>query len=55
MNDIMFKNLLIDYINDSENSDLNFSLALYYYSIGQTASAVSFIIRTVERTKGDLQ
>lgn len=55
MNDLMFKNLLIDYINDPENSDLNFSLALYYYSIGQTASAVSFFIRTAERTKDDLQ
>jgi hypothetical protein len=33
--------------NDVEN---NFSLARYYHDIGQTASAVSYYIRTAERT-----
>lgn len=33
--------------NDVEN---NFSLARYYHGIGQTASAVSYYIRTAERT-----
>lgn len=34
--------------NDVEN---NFSLARYYHEIGQTASAVSYYIRTAERTE----
>jgi hypothetical protein len=37
--------------NDEEN---NFNLALHYDSLGQTASAVSFYIRTAERTQDDL-
>lgn len=49
-----FKNLLLSYIVDSENDDTNFKLGVYYYSIGQTASAVSFFIRTAERTTDDL-
>ena len=37
--------------NDPEN---NFNLALYYDGIGQTASAISYYIRTAERTDDDL-
>jgi hypothetical protein len=54
MSEIEFKNLIISYIIDSENPDLNFKIALHYYSIGQTASAVSFFIRTAERAPDDL-
>lgn len=44
-------NELIDrYIKDSENPTNNFSLAVYYHRIGQTASAVSYYLRTAERT-----
>ena len=42
--------LLNEFAYDPENSDLNFKLASYYHSIGQTASAVSYYIRTAERT-----
>ena len=45
--------LLHNFINDPENSDNNFELAIYYDSIGQTASAVSYYLRTAERTKFD--
>jgi tetratricopeptide (TPR) repeat protein len=54
MSEIEFKNLIVSYIIDSENPDLNFKIALHYYSIGQTASAVSFFIRTAERAPDDL-
>jgi lipoprotein NlpI len=45
--------LLQNFISDSENADNNFKLAIYYDSIGQTASAISYYLRTAERTKFD--
>lgn len=54
MNNTEFKNLILSYVEDSENPDLNFRIALHYYGIGQTASAVSFFIRTAERTSDEL-
>jgi hypothetical protein len=42
--------LLGDYIENPENPETNRVLANYYDLIGQTASAVSFFLRTVERT-----
>ncbi len=42
--------LLIKYINDPENDTNNFYLAVYYNSIGQTASAISYYLRTAERS-----
>jgi len=42
------KNLIIDYINDPYNEIRNYNLGLYYYSIDQTASALSFFLRTAE-------
>lgn len=42
---------LTNFINDSENPDINLWLAKYYHSIGQTASAISYYIRTSERTE----
>jgi hypothetical protein len=42
--------LLDQYIKDPENSKYNFLLARYYDTIGQTATAVSYYLRTAERT-----
>jgi hypothetical protein len=41
---------LIDYCLDSEDAEKNFNLALWYENQGQTASAISFFIRSAERT-----
>ena len=46
--------LLHPYIQNPDNPENNWNLALYYHSIGQTASAVSFYIRCAERTELDL-
>lgn len=42
--------LLNNFSYNPEDPDTNFKLAKYYHSIGQTASAVSYYIRTAERT-----
>lgn len=42
---------LYNYIQDPENSDFNFNLALEYEKIGQTASAISYFIRAADRTE----
>ena len=39
-----------DYIFDPENPEKNYILGLIYESMGQTASAISFFLRTAERT-----
>lgn len=44
----MLKKLILEYINDPYNERKNYNLGLYYYSIGQTASALSFFLRTAE-------
>lgn len=46
--------LLHNYIQDYENAENNFKLGLYYHNIGQTASALSYYLRTAERTDDDL-
>ena len=46
--------LLLNYINEPENAEHNFTLAVYYHSIGQTAAAVSYYLRAAERTSDDL-
>ena len=43
--------LLIEYINNPENDYANYNLALEYERIGQTAAAISFFLRTSERTE----
>lgn len=48
MNDLI--ELINKYIADPVNAENNFALARYYHNIGQTASAVSYYIRTAERT-----
>lgn len=45
---------LHDYINDYDNAEVNFKLALEYESIGQTGSALSFYLRCAERATSDL-
>lgn len=44
-------NLLEKYILDPQNPNHNLNLAEYYNNIGQTAAAISFYIRTAERSK----
>lgn len=48
------KSMLKTYIQRPNSPEANWSLALYYDGIGQTATAVSFYIRTAERTQDDL-
>jgi tetratricopeptide (TPR) repeat protein len=48
MNDL--QELLKYFVVNPEEIDINFKLGNYYNSIGQTASAVSYYIRTSERT-----
>jgi hypothetical protein len=43
--------LLYDYIQNTELAEHNYNLAAYYENIGQTASAVSYYLRTAERTQ----
>ena len=46
----MLLDALYEYVKDCENPELNFNLALEYKKIGQTASAISFFIRSADRT-----
>lgn len=48
------KTMLKTYIMDPNDPENNWDLALHYDGLGQTASAVSFYIRTAERTDDDL-
>ena len=48
------KELLHNFIKDPEDTDHNFKLAIYYDSLGQTASAISYYLRTAERTEFDI-
>jgi len=48
------RDLLTDYIQDADNPEKNFALAVRYHDLGQTASAVSFYLRAAERTHDDL-
>lgn len=52
MNDLHI--LINKYIQDPTNDQNNYDLARYYHNIGQTASAVSYYIRTAERTNTTL-
>lgn len=46
--------LLNAYIQDMECPDINFSLASWYHDNGHTAAAVSYYLRTAERSTDDL-
>lgn len=54
VNNTNIETLLTQYAESPNNPDYNFLLARYYHSIGQTASAVSFYLRTAERTTDTL-
>lgn len=41
---------LKEYLENPEDANLNWNIALKYFNLGQTASAVSFFIRCAERT-----
>jgi FkbM family methyltransferase len=41
---------LNNYIQDTENPERNYDIAVQYFLIGQTAAAISFYIRAAERT-----
>lgn len=43
--------LLLDYIKNPDDPKVNFDLAIYYDSIGQTASALSYYLRSAERSE----
>lgn len=45
-----YMDLLHRYIQAPEDPETNFAMALHYHSIDQTASAVSFYLRTAERS-----
>ena len=46
--------LLYAYLVDQENPETNWEMAEHYYEIGQTAAALSFYLRTAERSEDDL-
>lgn len=48
------QDLLTAYIQDANNPEKNFNLAVRYHEMGQTATAVSFYLRAAERTYDDL-
>jgi hypothetical protein len=48
------KELLYAYVNNPEKPEHNYNLGTYYENIGQTASALSYFLRTAERTKDEL-
>lgn len=52
--EVQLTDLLNAYILEPEDAENNFALALYYNNIGQTAAAISYYIRTAERTLDDL-
>lgn len=42
---------VIDFAKDPENAEMSYSLANEYWNIGQTAAAISYYLRTAERTQ----
>jgi len=50
----MLESLLNEYIMDTENPILNYKMGLEYEKIGQTAAAISYLLRAAERTKDKL-
>ena len=54
MTRLHLNNLLHNFIKDPEDEKNNLSLAIYYDSIAQTASAISYYLRTAERSESDI-
>jgi len=52
--ELTLDDLLKNYINEPEVYKNNYLLGFYYENIGQTASAVSYYLRSAERTDNDL-
>jgi len=50
----MLEQRLYEYVNDVENPEKNYNLAIEYENIGQTASALSFFLRCADRSGDDL-
>jgi hypothetical protein len=50
MTNYSLNELLYKFIDDPEDPINNFNLAVHYHSIGQTASALSYYLRTAERS-----
>jgi hypothetical protein len=46
--------LLVKYVYDTENAEINYDLAQAYFLEGQTAAALSFFLRAAERTTDKL-
>lgn len=46
--------LIVKYVNDTENAEVNYELAQAYFSSGHTAAALSFFLRAAERTTDKL-
>ena len=44
---------LAEYLADPSNAEVNFRLGLEYELMGQTGAAISFYLRTAERTNDD--
>jgi tetratricopeptide (TPR) repeat protein len=54
MIDGKLQNLLNNFIQKPENAKNNLDLGIYYDNLGQTAAAVSYYLRTAERSSSDL-
>ena len=54
MIDQKLQDYLLEFIKDPDNYTTNFNLGVYYDTIDQTASAVSYYLRCAERTDSDL-
>ena len=50
MNTLEINNQLIHFVNNTENPQSNFLLAIEYDRLGHTASAISHYLRCAERT-----
>ena len=49
-----FRSLLNSYVNDPQNPDNNFIFGLFYEDKGQTASALSYYLRSAERSNNSM-
>jgi len=52
--ELNLEDLLKNYINEPEVYENNYLLGFYYENINQTAAAVSYYLRSAERTDNDL-
>lgn len=52
--EITLEDLLYQYLDNPNDPETNFQMALYYDNLGQTASAVSYYLRTAERAPTDI-